>query len=75
MPDVVPLVYGDGFASLETSKLDKRNDLRLREGVVGDVGWEAGIVASRDQEGFVFRAQSSQMGLAWLCLSHADYWV
>jgi hypothetical protein len=44
VPDVVPLLYGDGVGSFETSKLDRRNDLRFREGVLGDVGWEAVIL-------------------------------
>ncbi len=51
MPEVVPLVWGLGGAPLcGTSKLDRRSDLRLREDVVGDVGWEASIVALRDEE-------------------------
>jgi hypothetical protein len=47
VPEVVPLLYGDGVGSFETSKLERRNDLRLREGVVGDVGWEAVILLER----------------------------
>ena len=46
MPFVVPLVYGLGDAAFCdcTSTFDSRLDLRLREGVVGEVGGDGPVI-------------------------------